>query len=116
MAAADIFTRADPNDVRIVGIDGYVTNGVGFLFVKNRGPGDAGIFRFPHSPRAHGDIPGITLLRMYGDIGDAAAHQGRADTAELQTLCCCSDRFRVSSVQRLTGNGQGRGCGEDKIG
>ena len=81
VAAADIFTRADPNDVRIGRVDRNVGNGVGVLFVKNRCPGDAGVFGFPHPARAHGNIPGVAMLRVDFDIGNAAAHQGRAYAA-----------------------------------
>ncbi len=49
MAAADILTGAEPNDLRVGRVDGDATGGVDVLAVEDRLPGRPGVDGLPHS-------------------------------------------------------------------
>ena len=92
MAPAHVLSGAEPYDFRVRRIEGYGADGVGGVFVEDRFPGGAAVFGLPEPAGTHHHVPGGAPLRVHGDVGDAASHQGRADPAELQSLDRGGDR------------------------
>ena len=84
VAAADVLTRADPDRVRVGRVERDAADRVGGLAVEDRRPRRAGVLRLPHAARADGHVPDVALLRVDGDVADAARHDGRPDVAEGQ--------------------------------
>ena len=82
MPAAHVFTRTDPHNVRIGRVDRDVADGIGGVIVEDRGPGGARVRGLPDAAGSDRDVPGGRVVGVDGDVGDAAAHQGRADSAE----------------------------------
>ena len=85
MPASDILTGTNPDHVRIIGIDGYTTDRVRTLVIKNRLPGNTGIGGFPYTAGTYSNIPGIVVIGMDGNIGNASGHEGRPHMSEFQT-------------------------------
>ena len=79
---AHVFARADPHNVGIGRVDGDVADGIRGVIVEDRGPGGARVRGLPDAAGADSDVPGGGVAGVDRDVGDAAAHQGRADSAE----------------------------------
>jgi hypothetical protein len=102
VATAHVLASADPYDVGVGRIQGDATHRVGRLVVEDRLPGDAGVLRLPHSPRADRDVPHAAVARADGDVGSPTAHQGGADAAQREA----PERLFRHAV--VAGRGRGR--------
>ena len=83
---AHVLARPHPHDVRIGRIDGDIADGIGRLVVENGRPGDARVRGLPDATGSNRDVPGGGVLGVDRDVGDAAAHQRRADPAQREAL------------------------------
>ena len=85
-ALALVLSRAEPDDVRVPGIDHHAAEGEGAAAVEDRREGDAAVLGFPQAAEGAGDVPDAGVLRVDLDVLHAAGGQGRADAAQLQAL------------------------------
>ena len=108
VAAADVFARADPDPIRLRGIDGDVADRVRHLLVEQRSPGDARVFCFPDPARTHGHVPDAVVSRVPVDIGDTPGHKRRSDRAPGQAAVGVGSFF-VCRVQKKRRSGQRQG-------
>ncbi len=79
-----VLARADPDDVRVRGIEDDAADGIGALGVEDRGEGRPGVHRLPDAARGRGDEELVTLAGPDGEVRDAARGQGRPDRAQLE--------------------------------
>ena len=84
MAAADRLAGADPHRFGTVGVDGDAADRIRLLMLEDRRPCRACVGGLPHAARTDRHVPGRRSVWVHGHIGDAAAHQGRADAAEAE--------------------------------
>ena len=85
MTSAIVFARSHPNRVAIARVNRDTTDGVGAVVLKNRIPSRARVGRFPDVARCDGDIPGVGLLLINGQVGNPPRHQRRTDAPQFQT-------------------------------
>ncbi len=84
-AVADaLFTGADPDDVGVLLEERDVADRGAAVPVENRLPRGAGVHRLEHAARRGGDehLGEVAVERL--DVGNAAAHVGRADVPPLE--------------------------------
>ncbi len=86
VAAADVLTGADPDHIRIRGVDGHAAHRVGGLVVEDRRPGDSRVVRLPDTAGADRYVPGAAIAWADCDVGNSTAHQGRTDAAQREAL------------------------------
>ena len=120
VSPAHVLAGADPHDLRIRRIEGNVTDRVRGSIVEDRRPCDAGIRSLPEPAGPDGHVPRAALCRVHGDVGDAAAHDGRADGAEFegggdlrQLLGALSGQALSQANQHEDGH-EGHTCGADR--
>ena len=95
-----VLTRAHPDHVRVVRIDGDRADRVGGLRVEDRRERRAGVRRLPHATTRRRDEPGARCFWVNGQVGDAPRHHCRPDAAPGE-----------SRNRRTEGGGVGRGTG-----
>src|SRR5207302_1158493 len=83
-ALAVVLAGADPDDARVLGVEGDIADRVGALVVEDGGPGDAGVGGLPDATRADGREVVAAVARVDGQANDPAGEQGRPDGAELE--------------------------------
>ena len=82
MAATDVFTGSNPDDIRVCWIDRDTPDGVDFLSVKQWMPGDPGIGGLPYPTGTHRHIPGTRVFGINGDIRNPSRHESGTYTPE----------------------------------
>jgi hypothetical protein len=82
VAPAHILTGSYPYNLGIVGVNGHGADGVGGLIIENRLPGNPAVGRFPQITGAGSYVPGTWIGRIYCNIRNTSAHDGRADAPE----------------------------------
>ena len=83
---AVVLARAEPEDVRILGVDGHAAEGEDAVVVEDRREGDAAIRRLPQAPERRHDVPDTRVLRVDLDVDDAAGGEGRTDAPKLESF------------------------------
>src|SRR6185369_1983806 len=83
-ALAVVLTRADPDDERVLRVEGHAADRVRPLAIEDRAPGGPGVAGLPHAPRGDRHVPGGLVVRHHGDVHDAARSDRRADAAQLE--------------------------------
>jgi hypothetical protein len=78
-ALAVVFAGADPDDLRIPGVQRDGADRIRSFIVEDRSPGRTGIGRLPHSARSHCDIICACVPGMHGECSDATRGDGRPD-------------------------------------
>ena len=91
--AAHVLAGPDPYDVRVGWVEGHDTDRIGRLFIEHGLPRRAGVGCLPQPARAHCDVPRAAIPGIDGDVGDAAAHEGRTDAAKREPTYGLRDRF-----------------------
>ena len=80
------FPGADPDGLRVRGIDSDGADGLGWLFVKDGLEGGTAVERFPYTTAGCADVNGEALAFVYGsNVGDASAHHRGTDGAGLES-------------------------------
>src|SRR5207249_8421562 len=69
---AVVLSRADPDDIGILGIKHHGANGIGTFVIKNRRPGGPGVFRFPNAARGDRHIIMSAVVRMDREAHDSS--------------------------------------------
>ncbi|MXV95241.1 MAG: hypothetical protein F4Z92_05090 [Gemmatimonadetes bacterium] len=75
---------ADPDQVWVRLVEGDVADGAGGLVVKEGYPGGAVVLRLPDAAGPRCDVEDLRFRLDDGEVGDAAAHERRADLTVLQ--------------------------------
>ena len=70
MSTSNVFSRSYPNSIMIIGINGYTSNRITFLIIKNRYPSNSCIGRLPYPARAYGCIHDVLIFGINGDVRD----------------------------------------------
>src|SRR5581483_6944156 len=83
-ALAVVLAGADPDDVRVLRVEGDGADGVRAFVVEDRRPGGAAVGRLPDAAGGRGDVVVAEVFRVDGEGDDAARGEGRADRAQLQ--------------------------------
>src|SRR5262249_62369334 len=86
-ALAVVLAGADPDDERVLRVEGDGADGVGALVVEDGGPGGAGVGDLPDAARGGGDVVVAGDFRVDGEGaeaggGDRGAGAGRLQAAE----------------------------------
>ena len=79
-----VLARADPDDVRVLRVQGHATDGVGALVVEDRRPGRAGVVGLPHSARGDGNELPLRLPGVDRDVADSSGDETRSETPQRQ--------------------------------
>jgi hypothetical protein len=66
--AADVLARADPDRIRVVGVDRHATDRIGILVFEDGFPGRALVDGLPDTAAADADVPGAVVVRVDRDI------------------------------------------------
>ena len=85
-ALAVVLARAEPEDVRVLRIDGDAAEREDAVVVEDRREGDAAVRRLPEAAERRRDVPDARVLRVDLDVDDAARGQRRTDAAKLEAL------------------------------
>lgn len=78
--------RPYPYDGRVGLLDRHRPDILRRQRIAHRPPGRAAVLGFPDAAGGRPDVDDLGVARHRVDSGDAAAHVGRADVAELQVL------------------------------
>ena len=76
-ALAVVLAGADPDDVRVLRVEGDAADGVRTLAVEDRRPGGAGVGRLPHAAGGHRDEVMGAVARVDREADDAAGREPR---------------------------------------
>ncbi len=79
-----VLAAAHPDDARVPGVDRDAADRGGALAVEDRRPAGAGILGAPDAARGDRDEPAPLVGGIDGEVGDAAAGDGRPDAAQGQ--------------------------------
>ena len=79
-----VLARADPDDVRVLRVEGHATDGVGALVVEDRRPGRARVVGLPHSARGDGNELPLRLPGVDRDVADTSGDEARPETPQRQ--------------------------------
>src|SRR5262249_6728781 len=85
-ALAVVLPRTDPDDVRVLRVEGDVADRVGALVVEDRRPAGAGVGRLPDAARGGGDVVMAAVFRVDREADDASGGDGRPDGTQAQAV------------------------------
>ena len=100
-ALARVFARAEPEDVRVPGIDDDAAQRERSVVLEDRLERDAAVHGLPHAAECRRDVPDARVLRVDRDVLDPARVNRRADVPELERLERV-DRQRAGVAGALT--------------
>src|SRR4029079_643982 len=81
-----VFTRPQPHNVRVPGIDFHGAQGVGRIVVEDRRERGAAVFGLEQAARGAGDIPDVRVLRVDLDVRNASGRDVRSYRSQGQSL------------------------------
>ncbi len=114
---AVVFSRADPDHVRIFGIEDHGADGVGAFAIEDRSPGGARVDSLPDTAGCGANVIRALVAGVDGEGDHASGSDRRTDGAELESGECIGRKEVGGLVGFLrAGEGQGDQQGEEKSG
>ena len=109
-----VLAGAEPDDVRVLRVDGHRAERIGAVLVEDRRPGIAAVLGLPQIARGRSDVPDAGILRVDGDIRDAAGRQARSEAAEGDWFHRLGSQRRGARLGGEGGGGEGAGSEQQR--